>query len=201
MTSFRFLFSPLPSDRLHQLTLPPTTLSFKSSATILDTAQGLTTTKRAHRGHGSYIALACSSQSSGATPPELLEFILLEAVSDLKLQTIAITTGRSFERDPYRRFGRDSPFEIPILLAPRLVCRTMRDSSWVAVGAVIGGTIFDIRSSRRVENLVALSKCPNLVSWGENSPYAVTRFVTPMAAHRGFRCGPKTFRDFGPAVC
>jgi hypothetical protein len=193
MTSFRLLFSPLPSDRLHQLTLTPTTLSFKSSATILDTAQGLTTTKRAHRGHGSYIALACSSQSSGATPPELLEFILLEAVSNLKLQTIAITTGRSF--------GRDSAFEIPILLAPRLVCRTMRDSSWVAVGAVIGGTIFDIRSSRRVENLVALSKCPNLVSWGENSPYAVTRFVTPMAAHRGFRCGPKTFRDFGPAVC
>jgi hypothetical protein len=52
-----------------------------------------------------------------------------------------------------------------LLLAHRLVSCTLRDSSWKSLAKVIGETIFDLRSKDSVENLAAVTECPQLVPW------------------------------------
>ncbi|KAH7357331.1 hypothetical protein BKA66DRAFT_612768 [Pyrenochaeta sp. MPI-SDFR-AT-0127] len=121
-------------------------------------------------------------------PSEIIERILFELVWDVnppprRTQTYDI---------PYFEEEIDGERSGTVgLIAFRLVSRRIRKCSWIALGHVIGETLFDIRSRDSVEALVAISNCKELVPWvkkltlacfGVSELYPFTNRVDPEAA-------------------
>jgi len=97
-------------------------------------------------------------------PPELVEKILLEVVSD-----VTPPSERTGDRrcHPLRRNLRiASGISIASgLLRHRLVSRTIWVSSWRSLAKVLGETIFDMCSKESMANLVELTSCASLAPW------------------------------------
>jgi hypothetical protein len=92
-------------------------------------------------------------------PPELLEQVLLEAVSNA---IPPFTSHKSHDDLRYRfRLLKD----LSATLGFRLTSKAFRDVSWRALAAVIGETIYDMRSKRSMENLENMSQCLQLAPW------------------------------------
>jgi hypothetical protein len=96
-------------------------------------------------------------------PPELLEKVLFEVVSDITPPS----EYRLYDSNILRckleeEFGASFA---SLLLEHRLISRTIRTSSWRSLAKVLGDTVFDMCSKKSMSNLVALTSCTSLAPW------------------------------------